>query len=602
MMFAIALPILLMIGLGTIDIHQASRVKANLQDALDAAALAAARSGYTDAGAIQEAGMVALRANMPDYFKAGSDDVGSFVLVANKLEADATVNVKVLVANIVLPPYGKLLDDLLPVSTKSEVMRASRNVEVAMALDITESMKGAPLTALKAAATELVGIVVQDQQTPFYSVMGIVPYSASVNLGPGLAVAARGPIRQKTNIQSGAYFNGAAKRISAISNANQGVITINGHDLQNGQRIRISGAAGYTSLNDKLYYVADRTANTFKLKTTSSTNTYVSTSSRNTYTGSGLVNVCIHETCGLILRSENHKLSSNENVYIEKMEGLRTYNGTSSVITVIDNDRFLLNGSSYSSTLPTANKGTVECLATGCARYKFNSRDGDSTLGISDCVTERTGSHAYLDTAPGATHYFGLMYPLAGSRSVCPESTTMALTSNRGDLEDKIDGFKVEGVTAGQIGLAWAWNLVSPNFNEFWGGRKVPGVRDDDKTLKVVVLMTDGEFNTNFCNGVVASDAPGRSLVDDNKAVMNNCPATNGNPLTQATSLCSAMKAQGIIIYTVGFNLSETSAINMLRDCATTTTNHYHNASSGTQLQDAFRAIGRDITRLRLAR
>ena len=40
MMFAVALPILVMVSFGAVDIHQASKVKANLQDALDAAALA----------------------------------------------------------------------------------------------------------------------------------------------------------------------------------------------------------------------------------------------------------------------------------------------------------------------------------------------------------------------------------------------------------------------------------------------------------------------------------------------------------------------------------------------------------------------------------
>ena len=140
MMFAMALPVLLMITLGAIDIHQASKVKAQLQDALDAAALAAARSTFTDDVNINKVGLAALKANMPGYFdKEG--DTASFVLIDNRrVEADAKVDVKVLVANVFLPPYGKLLDDYLPVGVSSEVVRASRNVEVALVLDITGSM------------------------------------------------------------------------------------------------------------------------------------------------------------------------------------------------------------------------------------------------------------------------------------------------------------------------------------------------------------------------------------------------------------------------------------------------------------------------------
>jgi len=107
MMFALALPVLVMVSFGAIDIHQASKVKANLQDALDAAALAAARSKYTDDVNLNRVGMAALKANMPAYFQDGTGDTASFTLEGNKIVADANVNVKVLVANIVLPPCGQ---------------------------------------------------------------------------------------------------------------------------------------------------------------------------------------------------------------------------------------------------------------------------------------------------------------------------------------------------------------------------------------------------------------------------------------------------------------------------------------------------------------
>ena len=48
-MFGLSLPVLLMLVFGGIDINRVSTAKANLQDALDAATLAAARSPYTPA-------------------------------------------------------------------------------------------------------------------------------------------------------------------------------------------------------------------------------------------------------------------------------------------------------------------------------------------------------------------------------------------------------------------------------------------------------------------------------------------------------------------------------------------------------------------------
>ena len=47
MIFALVMPALIMITLGGIDISRITTVKARVQDALDAAALAAARSSHT---------------------------------------------------------------------------------------------------------------------------------------------------------------------------------------------------------------------------------------------------------------------------------------------------------------------------------------------------------------------------------------------------------------------------------------------------------------------------------------------------------------------------------------------------------------------------
>ena len=67
MMFALALPLLTMTSLVGVDVHRISTVRANLQDALDAAALAAARSPHMDQANITAVGMAALRANLQAY-------------------------------------------------------------------------------------------------------------------------------------------------------------------------------------------------------------------------------------------------------------------------------------------------------------------------------------------------------------------------------------------------------------------------------------------------------------------------------------------------------------------------------------------------------
>jgi Flp pilus assembly protein TadG len=113
MLFGLALPGLILMTLGGVDIHRASTVRINLQDALDAAALAAARSTYTADADIQRVGMAALRANLAAYPEVTLLTAGTtFRLTDEKIVvADARANVKTLVANIFLPPYGQFMDD-----------------------------------------------------------------------------------------------------------------------------------------------------------------------------------------------------------------------------------------------------------------------------------------------------------------------------------------------------------------------------------------------------------------------------------------------------------------------------------------------------------
>jgi Flp pilus assembly protein TadG len=157
--FALVLPLLILITLGGVDISRASAVKMNLQDALDAATLAAARSQFTDDAQITEVGLNSLRANLapfPDVELVEGQTSFSLNLTTGAVEADARVSVDTLVADIVLPPYGAALDDRLPVRARSQVLRSNNRIEVALVLDNTGSMSGQKLTNTKAAAIDLI--------------------------------------------------------------------------------------------------------------------------------------------------------------------------------------------------------------------------------------------------------------------------------------------------------------------------------------------------------------------------------------------------------------------------------------------------------------
>jgi hypothetical protein len=248
--------------------------------------------------------------------------------------------------------------------------------------------------------------------------------------------------------------------------------------------------------------------------------------------------------------------------------------------------------------------------------YRFNSLrtyNGNQTWrqfrASTKCLTERQGSERFTDAAPGANRYLARHYHIANygtgqtsTADVCsqtdtdPESNLMtALSSDKTMLKSRIDKMAIKGSTAGQLGTAWAWYLLSPDFmsgmpSSFMGMSGMPASYTRPKTKKIAILMTDGEYNTQYCNGVQDKNAYN---------AMANCTSPNGSSSSQATALCTAMKAKGIEVYSIGFQVGS-SQRTLLKGCATNPTTHYYDASNGTALRLAFRDIALKISSIRL--
>ena len=594
MLFGLSLPVLVLMTFGGVDIHRLSTVKVNLQDALDAATLAAARSPYTTDAELKQVGLASLRANLQAYPDVTlQEDLTTFTLSdGDVVIADARVQVKTLVANIFLPPYGKMMDDTMPVGGHSEVDRSSRNIEVALVLDVTGSMAGQRIIDLKAAATELVDIIVQPLQTPYYSKLALVPYSMAVNVGSD-ANAIRGTPRGSTRI-TGATINldSAEKIITAATDTKPVVITSTAHGFSNNDVVWISGATGMTQLNNKAYLVKNKTADTFQLY--SLNGNQVNGNRYDDYTGNATARKCQNNDCSITITSSGHGMSNNQYVHITGVGGMTEINDRTFLVGNATANTFTIDPN-MSSLTPYTSGGEVWCAQQGCTYFAFDNMYGNlRTHRISSCVTERTGAQAYTDVAPSSA-LVGRNYPPGGE---CLNATIRPLSSDRALLKSDIAGYAVEGSTAGQIGIGWGWYMVSPNFNYLWPSNGA-GAYNTADTLKAVIIMTDGEFNTPYCSGVVANDA-GSGAVSASSRI--DCAADNGSPFAQGEAMCAAMKAQDVLVYTVGFQITAGGdAANMLEACASTPANFYLPASGG-DLSEAFAAIGRDITQLRISR
>jgi hypothetical protein len=180
------------------------------------------------------------------------------------------------------------------------------------------------------------------------------------------------------------------------------------------------------------------------------------------------------------------------------------------------------------------------------------------------------------------------------------------LTNDKTLLMSTIDSFQATGTTAGHLGTAWAWYTLSPNWGSVFPVSSLPKsysvlseVNSKGKPVleKIAVLMTVGEYNTQYCNtGILDKNSLGSS------STKGKCNASGGNSATQARALCTAMKNEGITVYSVGFQLaSGGTAEETLSQCATSE-DHVYNAQSTEELKQSFRNIALKISALYLSK
>ena len=230
--------------------------------------------------------------------------------------------------------------------------------------------------------------------------------------------------------------------------------------------------------------------------------------------------------------------------------------------------------------------GTPNKVRIGLAPFASGVNAGDFALTVSNgraangCVYERRNLADQPTEAPAAGALALKAKADLPSADDCPSNAKIkALSDNKGMLRAEINSWNTSTATAGHLGAAWAWYLVSPQWSAIWPAASRPAAYNDGKTLKVVILMTDGIYNT----------VGGR-----------NSRANETASQRYAKDTCDAMKAQGVIVYTVGFE-APAGAKDALRDCASDDSKFF-DAADGAMLRDAFRAIASEINNLRLSK
>ena len=187
------------------------------------------------------------------------------------------------------------------------------------------------------------------------------------------------------------------------------------------------------------------------------------------------------------------------------------------------------------------------------------------------------GSRAYpLDVSQPAVSNAS---PVPGIMDVWCAAALQRLTNDQTALANMVASLSAQGETYLPSGLIWGWRLLSNQlpFADASSPTATPRVR------KVIVMMTDG-FNT-LAPTYPAHDDWGNAATAD----------------TLTAEACTNIKAAGIEIFAITFDVTNQPAKDRMAACASASP-YYFDAQSNAQLVSFFDQIGRSLSPVRLAR
>lgn len=159
-----------------------------------------------------------------------------------------------------------------------------------------------------------------------------------------------------------------------------------------------------------------------------------------------------------------------------------------------------------------------------------------------------------------------------------PQRGVMPLTSNLQSVRDYVGSLEPKGGTAGHLGTIWGLYSLTPEWDTlFEHPEGPPEPYDDEKTSKMLVIMTDGDFNSNHAS------------------------AMGGNEDSYAyfQSACALARSKNVRIFAIGLRVSDT-AERELSACVGDT-GRFFPVGSEAQLSEAFEEIGNSAGELRIS-
>lgn len=220
----------------------------------------------------------------------------------------------------------------------------------------------------------------------------------------------------------------------------------------------------------------------------------------------------------------------------------------------------------------SASPSVTTCSSTWWWGYSCTTVAGAD---VDTCVIER--DHAHEDTSPTSDKIPAVPSTPYGNYS-CPPATVIPLQGKSGvaNLKATVNGYAAAGATAGHIGAAWGWYMLSNKWASVLPAASAPLSPTNKSVHKHVIFMTDGQFNTAYLDGPAGANQTADSY-------------------GEFQALCSKMRDKNkgnITIWTIGFDLGglgTTEPEDNLKQCSGA--DKFFNAPKGSDLIAAFKTI-----------
>lgn len=229
-------------------------------------------------------------------------------------------------------------------------------------------------------------------------------------------------------------------------------------------------------------------------------------------------------------------------------------------------------------------KCTRDGIASTCGRWECGGKTppkvckpASSKKTWHGCVKSRSDPLNIQDKSYATKRVEGFV---TGSSWPCP-SPIVPLTNDAKALKSAVAKLAIKNETYIPTGLSWGMRTLSSH-EPFSEGTEAASFAASGGR-KAIVLMSDGA-NTKAPSG------NGMHTRNDEAAA---------NKITRAA--CNEIKANGIELYTIAFEITDTTTKDMLRECASSTAN-YFDASDALKLQAAFANIGENFREIAIAR